>query len=108
MKACCNKMKPGKKVSVFLPVVISFLATQHWFHALIFLVIGGSATTMLSMEDMILFRRAMIVLTLGTLLWSVYQIVRDGWKNKKMIVMTSISFVVSMTFVIVTLVKMGW
>ncbi len=83
MKACCNKMKPGKKVSVFLPVVISFLATQHWFHALIFLVIGGSATTMLSMEDMILFRRAMIVLTLGTLLWSVYQIVRDGWKNKK-------------------------
>jgi hypothetical protein len=108
MQTCCTKKKTGRKVSAFLPIVMTFLATQHWFHGLIFMMIGGYASTMMSMEYMLIFRRMMIVLTLTTVLWSVYQLYKDRFQNKKMFIMTSISSVVSVVFVIITFVKTGW
>jgi cation transport ATPase len=108
---CCTKMKTGTKVSAFLPMIMTFLATQHWLHGLIlFILLGGSASQMMSesMGHMIGLQRIMIVLTLITVLWSVYKLFKDGFKNKGMIVMTSISTVISVGYVIVTLVKTGW
>jgi hypothetical protein len=108
MKTCCTKMTTGQKVSTVLPIVMTFLASQHWFHGLIFMMIGGYASTMMSMEHMLLFRRMMIVLTLVTVVWSVYQLCKNGFQDKKMFLMTSFSSVVSVVFVIITLVKTGW
>ncbi|MFC3885099.1 hypothetical protein ACFOU2_17145 [Bacillus songklensis] len=121
MKICCTKMKTGQKVSTkpktgqkvsaFLPMIITFLATQHWLHRLLlFIFLGGSAGGMMSMnmDSMIGFQRMMIVLSLVTVLWSVYQLVKDGFKSKGMIVMTSISTIMSVGYVIMTLVKTGW
>lgn len=111
MKACCTKMKTGQKVSTFLPIIITFLASQHWLHGLIlFILLGGSASEMMSMsmDGMVGFQRVMIVLTLVTVLWSMYNLFKDGFKHKGMIVMTSISSLVGIGYVIVTLVKSGW
>jgi len=110
MKICCTKMKTGKKVSAFLPMILTVLATQHWLHGLLFIMLGGTAGELMSMsmDDMLPFQRVMIVLTLVTVLWSVYQLFKDGFKNKGMIVMTSISSLVGVGYVIMTLVKTGW
>jgi hypothetical protein len=103
-------MKTGKKVSAFLPMILTVLATQHWLHGLLFIMLGGTASELMSMsmDDMLPFQRVMIVLTLVTVLWSVYQLFKDGFKNKGMIVMTSISSLVGVGYVIMTLVKTGW
>ncbi|MFY0543366.1 hypothetical protein [Brevibacillus sp. H7] len=119
MKYCCtktgteqkiSKIKTGKKVSTFLPIIITFLATQHWLHGLLFIMLGGTASELMSMstDAMLPFQRVMIVLTLVTVLWSVYQLFKDGFKHKGMIVMTSISSLVGIGYVIVTFVKTGW
>jgi cation transport ATPase len=117
MKTCCTKMKTeqkvstktktGKKVSAFLPMILTFLATQHWLHGLLFMMLGGSMMSM-SMDDMIEFQRIMIVLTFVTVLWSMYKLFKDGFKNKGMMVMTSISSLVGIGYIIVTLAKTGW
>ncbi|WP_047153085.1 hypothetical protein [Aneurinibacillus tyrosinisolvens] len=110
MKICCTKMKKGQKVSTFLPMILTFLATQHWLHGLLFIMLGGTASELMSMstDDMLPFQRVMIVLTLVTVLWSVYQLFKDGFKNKGMMVMTSLSSLVGVGYVIVTLVNTGW
>jgi hypothetical protein len=88
-------MKTGEKLKVFLPVVMTLLAV-------IFLALGGSENTM------IVPRRVMLVLTLGTVLWSLYQVGKDGWNNKKVMVMTSVTSMISVTVVIFMVVKTGW
>ncbi|KQL43975.1 hypothetical protein AN963_21240 [Brevibacillus choshinensis] len=119
MKFCCAKGKTeqeaskkasGKKISTFLPIMITFLATQHWLHGLVFIMLGGTASELMSMgpEAMLPFQRVMIVLTLATVLWSVYQLIKDGFRQKVSIVMTSISSIIGIGYVIVTLVKSGW
>lgn len=121
MKICCakkktgqkasTKPKAGQKISAFLPIMITFLATQHWLHGLLlFIFLGGSAggVMSMSMEAMIGVQRIMMVLCLVSVLWSVYQLVKDGFKSKGMIIMTSLSTVMSVGYVIVTLIKTGW
>lgn len=106
-----TKKQTGKRLSVYLPIIMTFLATQHWFHGLIlFVLLGGSATEMMSMsmDHMLGLQRMMIVLTLITVIWSVYKLVKDGFKSKGMIVMTSISSLISVGYVAVVLVKTGW
>jgi hypothetical protein len=89
-------------------MIMTFLATQHWLHGLIFMMLEGSMMSM-SMDDMVGFQRVMIVLTLVTVLWSMYKLFKkDGFKNKGMMVMTSISSVVGVGYVFATLVKTGW
>lgn len=107
MKICCTKMKRGKNVSMFLPMVLTFLATQHWLHGLLFMMLGGSMAS-ISMNEMAGFQRVMIVLTLVTVLWSVYDLCKDGFKHKGMIVMTSFSTLVGLGYVMMTVMKMGW
>jgi hypothetical protein len=90
---------------------MTFLATQHWLHGFIlFILLGGSASDMMnmSMGHMVGFQQMMMVHTLGTVLWSVYKLIQDGFKNKSMIVMTSISSVISVGYVIVAWLKTGW
>ena len=115
MKICCMKKdsgqkvstKTGRKLSAFLPMIMTFLATQHWLHGLIFMLLGGSMASV-SMDDMIGFQRVMIMMTLVTVLWSVYRLVKDGFKNKGMMVMTSLSSLVGIGYVIVILATSGW
>lgn len=119
MKICRSKMNPrhvestkkqtGKRLSAFLLMIMTFLATQHWFHGRILSVLlGGSASQMMSMDHMQVFQRMMIVLTLITIMWSVYKFVKDGFKSKGLIVMTSISSLISVGYLVVILVKAGW
>ncbi len=119
MKFCCTKtgteqktseVDTGKKVSAFLPIIFTFLATQHWLQGLLFIMLGGTASELMRMSTdyMLPFQRVMIVLTLVAVLWSIYQLVKDGFKHKAMIVMTCISSLVGIGYVIVALVKTGW
>ncbi|QRG65904.1 hypothetical protein [Brevibacillus choshinensis] len=119
MKFCCakgknnqeaSKLGNSKKILPFLPVIITFLATQHWLHGLVFIMLGGTAGELMSMgpEAMQTFQRVMIVLTLITVLWSVYQLMQNGFRQKASMVMTSISSTIGIGYVIVTLMKSGW
>lgn len=119
MKLCCTKTrteqkmakkKIGKRVSTFLPIILPFLATQHWLHGLLFIMLGGTASELMSMstDAMLPFQRVMIVLTLAAVLWSVYQLFKDGVQHKGMIVMTAISSLIGIGYVIVTFVTTGW
>lgn len=119
MKVCCSKTRSkkevvkittGEKVSSILPLIITFIATQHWLHGLIFILLGGTANQLIAMstDEMLPFQRGMIVITLVTILWSVYQLLKDGIKHKGMILMTSFSSLVGLTYVAVTLFKNGW
>lgn len=53
------------------------------------------------------FQRIMIVLTLITVMWSVYKLVKDGFKSKGIAVMTSISSLISVGYAVVVLGKSG-
>ncbi|MGE5704711.1 MAG: hypothetical protein ACM32O_19450 [Clostridia bacterium] len=110
MKVCCTRMKQAKRMTALLPVIITFLATQHWLHALLFIMAGGTANELMNMStaDMLPFQRVMIGLTFVTVLWSIYQQYKEGFKRKGMIVLTSISSMVGIGYIIVSLVQNGW
>lgn len=95
---------------MLLPMIVTFLATQHWLHGLLFIMLGGTANELMSMSaDAILpVQRVMIVLTLVSVLWSVYQVVKDGFNHKGMIVMTVISSLVGIGYVMMAWVNNGW
>lgn len=104
-----SEAKTGQKVWAFLPIIITFLATQHWLHGLLFIALGGTASELMSMrtDKMLPFQRVMIVLTLAAVIWSVYQLVKDGFKHKGMIVMTSISSLIGIGYAIMAVVHTG-
>ncbi|MBP1934490.1 hypothetical protein [Ammoniphilus resinae] len=110
MKSCCTKMKKWRKVSMFLPMILTFLATQHWLHGLIFIALGGTASELMSMsmDSMLPFQRVMIVLTLVTVLWSVYELLKDRFIHKAKIALTSISALIGLGYVIAALIHNGW
>jgi hypothetical protein len=99
-------MKTSQTATSFVSVVVSFLASQHHnLHMLILMFIGGSTHMM---ETMFLLRRVMIVMTLLTVVWSIYRLYKHRCKEKWVIGMTGISAVVSILFVVKTFVEIGW
>jgi hypothetical protein len=92
-----------------LSLILSFLASSHhWLHTGILLLLGGSTNMMTTMSAVLWLRRLMIVMTILTVLISVYRLYRHRCKDTWIIALTSFSIVISVGFVTYTLYHFGW
>lgn len=108
MKTGQTKMDIGQVVVMFLPIIIPFFASQHGLHGLILMIMGESAINTDFLIEMDGYRKVVIILTLTSILWSIYNLLKEPSTPKKLIVMTIISSVISIVFVLATLLKTGW
>jgi hypothetical protein len=60
------------------------------------------------MQEINSIRQTLIILILGTILWLLYQLLKEPPKPIKIIAFTTLASVVSIVNVIITLVKTGW
>src|ERR1700731_2167950 len=92
-----------------LSLILSFLASSHhWLHMGILLLLGGSTNMMTAMSAVLWLRRLMIVMTMLTVLISVYRLYRHICKDTWIISLTSLSVVISVGFVTYSLYHFGW
>lgn len=92
-----------------LSLVLSFLASSHhWIHMGILILLGGSTSMMSSMAGIIWIRRVMLLMTLITVLYSVYRLFKHRCRNGWTISLTSLSVLLSAFFVYGTLTQFGW
>lgn len=109
-----SELNKGKQtVTSVGSLILSFLASSHhWIHMVIMMLITGSMGTMSNMSGtmsaIVWFRRFMIVATLLTAGFSMYRLYRHKCKDRKMIGLTFLSSVISVGFVVYTLVDFGW
>jgi hypothetical protein len=92
-----------------LSLILSFLASSHhWLHMGILLLLGGSTNVMTAMSAVLWLRRFMIVMTLLTVMISVYRLYRHRCKDTWNIALTFLSVVISVGFVTYTMYHFGW
>jgi hypothetical protein len=84
-------MKTGQKVLTLLPIVLSILA------------VGLEGIS----GDLEFLRRVVVVLTLGSILWSIYNLLKEPAKPKT-IILTTITAVLSLVLLIGTVSQTGW
>ncbi|MUT67926.1 hypothetical protein [Paenibacillus sp. NEAU-GSW1] len=96
-------------VSPIISVILSILAaSHHWLHMIILLFLGSSASMMSTMQNMLWLRRFMIVVTMATILFTVYRLLKHRCSNKAVIALNLISGLVSLGFIFYTLLTFGW
>ena len=101
--------KLGQASTSFFSILFSFIASSHHFlHMGILLLLGGSTNMMATMSGVIWIRRVMILMTFVTALFSVYRLIKHRCKEIWMISLTVLSVLLSLYFVIYTLVDFGW
>jgi hypothetical protein len=106
-----NRMnfKFGKASTSVFSILFSFIASSHhWLHMGILLLLGGSTNMMAAMSGVIWIRRFMILMTFVTALFSIYRLFKHRCKEIWMISLTVLSVLLSMYFVLSTLVDFGW
>lgn len=92
-----------------LSFVLAFLASSHhWLHMGVLALLGGSATMMETMSTVIWLRRAMIVMTLATVVITLFRLYRHRCKDARMIAMSALSTALSLGFILYTLNGFGW
>ncbi|WP_248928799.1 hypothetical protein [Paenibacillus hamazuiensis] len=90
-------------------LVLAFLASSHhWLHMGLLMLLGGGAHGMGDMSALLWVRRFMMVMTLAMVVWSVYRLVRHRCRKAPIIAVTAVSAVLSLGFIIYTLVQFGW
>lgn len=101
--------KKGQTATNVFSIVFSFLASSHhWLHMVILLLLGGSTNMMTTMSTMIWIRRFMIVATLITAFISIYRLYKHRCKEVWLLSLTVISTVISLGFILYTLIYFGW
>lgn len=109
-----NELNKNKQTAVSVGALIwSFLASSHhWIHMVILMLISGSMGSMSlmsgTMPAIVWFRRIMIFATVVTVAFSIYRLILHQCKDKKMISLTVGSAVLSIGFIIYTLIDFGW
>ncbi|WP_166246204.1 hypothetical protein [Paenibacillus turpanensis] len=92
-----------------LSIVFSIIASSHhWLHMGLLMLMGGSTNMMASMSGVIWIRRFMILMTLITAAFSVYRLFKHRCKTVWMISLTALSVLLSIYFLVNTLVVFGW
>lgn len=92
-----------------LSIILSFLASSHhWLHMMILLLLGSSTNIMPTMQNLLWLRRFMIIVTLITVLFTVYRLIKHRCSNKTVIVFNVGSILVSLGFMLYTLLTFGW
>ena len=95
-------------------LVLSFLATSHHtIHIALMMLMTGSMGSMSMMSGsaspaIVWFRRVMVVATFVTAGFSVYRLLRHRCKERWTVTVTVVSSVLSIGFVVYTLVNVGW
>lgn len=78
----------------------------------ILMLISGSMGSMSlmsgTMPAIVWFRRIMIFATVATVAFSIYRLIRHQCKDKNMIIITVGSAVLSIGFILYTLINFGW
>lgn len=94
-------------------LILSFLASSHhWIHMAILMLMSGSMGSMSmmagTMPAVVWFRRFMIIATIFTVAYSIYRLVKHNCKDKRIIGFTVVSALISIGFVLYTLITFGW
>ncbi|WP_051251347.1 hypothetical protein [Paenibacillus harenae] len=90
-------------------IIFSIIAaSHHWLHMLILLVLGSSTNIMVGMPEMNWLRKAMILATFITALYSIYRLIKHKHMPAWMKGMTYVSVLTSLGFSIYTLYRFGW
>jgi hypothetical protein len=92
-----------------LSIIFSVIASSHhWLHMLILLILGSSTNMMVGMSEILWLRRAMVIATLITSIYSIYRLNKHKHMPTWMKVMNSSSVLISLGFLLYTLIKFGW
>ncbi|MED4779356.1 hypothetical protein [Brevibacillus choshinensis] len=90
-------------------IILSFIASSHhWLHMAILFVLGNSTGMMASMSAIVWVRQFMIIATLITTIFSLYRLGKHNQMSPVMKAVTIVSAVISLGFVIYTILKFGW
>lgn len=90
-------------------IVFSFLASSHhWLHTGILLIMGSSTNMMATMSGIVWLRRAMIIVTVVTTLYSIFRLLKHKNMPFWMKIMTVLSIIISVGLMIYTLINFGW
>lgn len=96
-------------ISSVLSVALAAVASSHhWLHMAVLFFLGGSAHMMGTMSYMIWLRRLMIAVTLITVLFAIYRLIKHRCANKIMLVFQCVSIAISLGFITYTLIAFGW
>ncbi|AJY76880.1 hypothetical protein [Paenibacillus beijingensis] len=104
-----NKQAASTVAASVSSILLSIIASSHhWLHVGILFVLGGSANMMVTMSGVLWLRRAMLLATLLTSVYSVYRL----YVHKQMPIwmkgMTFLSVIISLGFILSTLFRFGW
>ncbi|HZG15423.1 MAG TPA: hypothetical protein VE710_10410 [Candidatus Bathyarchaeia archaeon] len=90
-------------------LLLAFLASSHhWLHMTVLFLVGSQTSMMATMSSMVWLRRLMIAVTAITIGVSLYRLLRHKGCSKAMKYVTIISAILSVGFIVYTLVTFGW
>ncbi|HJV45920.1 MAG TPA: hypothetical protein VJ824_09375 [Bacillota bacterium] len=103
------EFKKSQTTASVFSIIMSFLASSHhWIHMSMIMLMGGSSSMIGAMSGIIWVRRVMIIVTFLSMGFSIMHLLHHGCREKKMIVMTGISVLISLGFVGYTVMRFGW
>lgn len=101
--------KMSQVATSFITLMLSFLASSHhWIHMGILLLLGGSTNIMATMSNIIWIRRMMIIMTIITIIFSIYRMIKHSNKESWLVSFTILSVFLSLYFIYATLIDFGW
>jgi hypothetical protein len=93
----------------FSSIIFSVIASSHhWLHTLILLVLGSSTNMMVGMSEILWLRRAMVIATLITSVYSIYSLNKHKHMPVWMKVMNTLSVLISLGYILYTFINFGW
>ncbi|XEC95229.1 hypothetical protein AB6A23_01205 [Paenibacillus tarimensis] len=104
-------MISGRKetLSAIAAFLFSFLASSHhWLHMGILMVMGGSGGMMATMSAVVWVRRLMIVMSIVTVAFSLYRLMKHRCRKPGRLALSVGSAIISVGIVLYTLFSFGW
>jgi hypothetical protein len=104
-----NKKATSTVAASVSSIIFSIIASSHhWLHLGILLILGGSTNMMATISGILWLRRAMIIATLLTSIFSIYRLVKHRHMPIWMKGMTFLSLLITFGFIIYTGIQFGW
>lgn len=95
--------------SSVLSIAFSIIASSHhWLHTVILFVVGSSTNTMVDMSGLLWIRRAMVLITFIMSIYSVYRLIKHKHMPLSMRVINALSVLISLGFILYTILNFGW
>lgn len=90
-------------------MIFSIVASSHhWLHMMLLLILGGSTSTLAATTGVLWIRRTMILASAISTVFALYR----WWKRKQMPlwmnIMTLLSVLISVSFLLYSLYQYGW